>query len=150
MQLSSGEPNAGEQLAGRGEAAAAIPASLTDTTTPPMPKADGAALVSRDAPGQAMTAPLVQGGPPDPRLVAEARARGTERRVASPVDAIKSEVQARLAQTAKAQGSVGTVQSPSLEKPAEPAAAQDAAHKQAPSAPVVTNPPAGFSGKVEE
>ena len=37
MQLSSGEPNAGDQLAGRGDAAAAIPASLAGTMTAPMP-----------------------------------------------------------------------------------------------------------------
>ena len=105
-------------------------------------------------PAQALTAPQVQGGPPDPRLVAEARARGTERRAASPVDAIKAEVQAQLARVPKAPGSVGTVQSPPLERPAEPAAAQPAAQgaaqSQVPPAPKVANPPAGFSGKVEE
>jgi conjugal transfer pilus assembly protein TraV len=154
MQLSSGAPNAGDQLAGRSEAAAAIPASLTDTMTATMPKADGAALVSRDIPGQAMTAPQAQGGPPDPKLVAEARARGTERRAASPVDAIKAQVQAQLARVPKAPDSVGTVQSPPLERPAEPAAsqpaAQGAAQSQLPPAPKVANPPAGFSGKIEE
>jgi conjugal transfer pilus assembly protein TraV len=154
MQLSSGRPNAGDQLAGRGEATATIPASLTDTMTAPLPKADGAALVSWDVPGQAMTAPQAQGGPPDPRLVAEARARGAERRAASPVDAIKTQVQAQLARVPKTPGSAGTAQSPPPQKPAEPAAAQaaaqGAAQSQIPSAPVVTNPPAGFSGKVEE
>lgn len=154
MQLSSGRPNAVDQIAGRSEASAAIPAALADTVTAPMPRADDTAVASRDVPGPAMTTVEIPDGPPDSRLVAEARARGAERRAASPVDAIKSEVQARLAQTAKAQGSVGTVQSPSLENPAEPAAAQPAAqgaaHKQAPSVPVVTNPPAGFPGKVEE
>jgi conjugal transfer pilus assembly protein TraV len=154
MQLSSGAPNAGDQLAGRSEAAAAIPASLTDTMTAPMPKADDAALVSRDIPGQAMTAPQAQGGPPDPKLVSEARARGTERRAASPVDAIKAQVQAQLARVPKAPGSGGTVQSPPLERPAEPAAsqpaAQGAAQSQLPPAPKVANPPAGFSGKIEE
>ena len=154
MQLSSGAPNAGDQLAGRGEAAAAIPASLADTLTAPMPKADGAALVSRDLPGQALTAPQAQGGPPDPRLVAEARARGAERRAVSPVDAIKSEVQAQLARVPKAPGSGGSAQSPPLEGPPEPAAsqpaAQGAAQSQVPPAPKVANPPAGFSGKIEE
>jgi conjugal transfer pilus assembly protein TraV len=154
MQLSSGAPNAGDQLAGRSEAAAAIPASLTDTMTATMPKADGAALVSRDIPGQAMTAPQAQGGPPDPKLVSEARARGTERRASSPVDAIKAQVQAQLARVPKAPDSVGTVQSPPLERPAEPAAsqpaAQGAAQSQLPPAPKVANPPAGFSGKIEE
>lgn len=154
MQLSSGAPNAGDQLTGRSEAAAAIPASLTNTMIPPMPQADGAALVSRDVPGQALTASQAQGGPPDPRLVAEARARGTERRAASPVDAIKSEVQAQLARVPKAQDSAGTAQSPPPQKPAEPAAsqpaAQGAAQIQVSPAPKVANPPAGFSGKVEE
>ena len=154
MQLSSGEPNAGDKVVGRSEAAAAIPASLTDSMTAPMPRADGAALVSRDVPGQALTATQAQGGPPDPKLVAEARARGTERRAASPVDAIKAQVQAQLAQVPKVPGSVGTVQTPPLERPAEPAAAQPAApgaaQSQLPPAPKVANPPAGFSGKVEE
>ena len=154
MQLSSGEPNAGDKVVGRSEAAAAIPASLTDSMTAPMPRADGAALVSRDVPGQALTATQAQGGPPDPKLVAEARARGTERRAASPVDAIKAQVQAQLAQVPKVPGSVGTVQTPPLERPAEPAAAQPAApgaaQSQLPPAPKVSNPPAGFSGKIEE
>ncbi|MBA4353206.1 MAG: hypothetical protein C0409_00800 [Novosphingobium sp.] len=154
MQLSSGAPNAGDQVAGRSEAATAIPASRADTMTAPMPKADGAALVSRDIPGQAMTAPQAQGGPPDPKLVSEARARGTERRASSPVGAIKAQVQAQLAQVPKAPGSVGTVQSPPLERPAEPAAsrpaAQGAAQSQLPPALKVANPPAGFSGKIEE
>lgn len=154
MQLSSGAANAGDQLTGRSEAAAAIPASLTDTMTAPMAKADDAALVSRDVPGQAMTTAQGPSGPPDPRLVAEARARGAERRAASPVDTIKAEVQARLARVPKAQDSAGKAQSPPPQKPAEPAAAQaaaqGAAQSQISSAPVVTNPPAGFSGKVEE
>lgn len=154
MQLSSGAPNAGDQLAGRSEAAGAIPASLTDTMTAPMPGMNDTALVSGDVPCQVMTAPQAQGGPPDPRLVAEAQARGTERRAASPVDAIQSEVQAQLARVPKAPGSGGTVQSPPLERPAEPAAAQPAAQgaaqSQLPPAPKVANPPAGFSGKIEE
>lgn len=154
MQLSSGEPNAGDQLAGRGDAAAAIPASLAGTMTAPMPGMNDTAQEFRDAPTQALVASQVQGGPPDPRLVAEARARGTERRAASPVDAIKSEVQAQLARVPKASGSVGTVQSPPLEGPPEPAASQPAAQAAAQSqvspAPKVANPPAGFSGKIEE
>ena len=154
MQLSSGAPNAGDQLAGRSEAAAAIPASLAGNMTAPMPGMNDTAQEFRDAPTQALAAPKVQGGPPDPRLVAEARARGTERSAASPVDAIKSEVQARLARVPKAQDSVGTVQSPPLERPAEPAAAQPAepgaAQSQVSPAPKVANPPAGFSGRQEE
>lgn len=154
MQLSSGAPNAGDQVTGRSEAAAAIPASLAGTVTAPMPGVNDTALVSRDVTGQAMTAPQTQGGPPDPKLVSEARARGTERRASSPVDAIKAQVQAQLAQVPKAPGSVGTVQSPPLERPAEPAAAQPAAQgaaqSQLPPAPKAANPPAGFSGKIEE
>lgn len=150
MQLSSGEPNAGDQLAGRGDAAAAIPASLAGTMTAPMPGMNDTAQEFRDAPTQALVAPQVQGGPPDPRLVAEARARGTERRAASPVDAIKSEVQAQLARVPKAPVGGGTVQTPPLERPVEPAAAQPAAQTQVLPAPKVANPPAGFSGKVEE
>ena len=154
MQLSSGAPNAGDQVTDRGAAAVAIPASLSGTTPAPMPGVNDTALVSRDVPGQAMTAPQAQGEPPDPRLVAEARARGTERRAASPVDAIKAQVQAQLAQVPKAPRSDGTVQSPPLERPAEPAASQPAlqgaAQSQLPPAPKVSNPPAGFSGKIEE
>lgn len=154
MQLSSGAPNAGDQLAGRSDAAAAFPASLAGTMTAPMSEVNDIALVSRDVPGQALTAPQAQGGPPDPRLVAEARARGAERRAVSPVDAIKSEVQAQLARVPKAPGSGGTAQSPPLEGPPEPAASQPAAQAAAQSqvspAPKVANPPAGFSGKIEE
>lgn len=154
MQLSSGAPNAGDQVTGRSEAAAAIPASLAGNMTAPMPGVNDTALVSRDAPTQTLAAPQVQGGPPDPKLVSEARARGTERRASSPVDAIKSEVQAQLARVPKAPGSGGTVLSPLLERPAEPAAAQPAAQGPAQSqvspAPKVANPPAGFSGKIEE
>lgn len=154
MQLSLGAPDADDQVTGRSEAAAAIPAALTDTTLAPMPGLNDTALVSRDIPGQARTTLQAQGVPPDPRLVAEARARGAERRAASPVDAIKTQVQAQLARVPKTPGSAGTAQSPPPQKPAEPAAAQaaaqGAAQSQIPSAPVVTNPPAGFSGKVEE
>ena len=154
MQLTSGAPNAGDQLAGGGDAAAAIPASLAGTTPAPMPGVNETALVSGDGPSQAMTAPQAQGGPPDPRLVVEARARGTERSAASPVEAIKAQVQAQLARVPKAPGSSGTVQSPPLGRPADPAASQPAAQGAAQSqvlpAPKVANPPAGFSGKVEE
>lgn len=154
MQLSSGEPNAGDQLAGRSEAAAAIPASLAGTMTAPMPGADDTAQESRDAPGQTLTATQVQGGPPDPRLVAEARARGAARRAASPIDTIRAEVQAQLGRVPKAQGGVGTVGSSPPQKPAEPVdaqpAAQGAAQSRVPPAPTVTNLPAGFSGKIEE
>lgn len=150
MQLSSGAPNAGDQVTGRGDAAAAIPASLAATTPAPIPEMNDTAQEFRDAPTQALAAPQVQGGPPDPRLVAEARARGTERRAASPVDTIKAQVQAQLAQVPKPPGSGGTVQTPPLERPVEPAAAQPAAQTQVLPAPKVANPPAGFSGKVEE
>ncbi len=154
MQLSLGAPDADDQVTGRSEAAAAIPAAQTDTTLAPMPGPNDTALVSKDIPGQTMTALQAQGGPPDPRLVAEARAKGTERRVASPVDAIKAQVQAQLAQVPKPPGSSSTVQSPPLERPAEPAvsqpATQGAAQSQLPLAPEVANPPAGFSGRQEE
>lgn len=154
MQLSSGEPNAGDKVAGRSGAAAAIPASLAGTITAPMPGVNDTAQESRDASAQTLTATQVQGGPPDPKLIAEARARGAERRAASPVDTIRAEVQARLAQVPKAQDSAGTSQSPPPAKPPEPAAAQPAAHgaaqSQIPPAPKVANPPAGFSGKVED
>ena len=154
MQLSSGAPNAGDQVTGRGDAAAAIPASLAGTMTAPMPGMDDTVHAARDVPSQALTAPQAQGGPPDPKLVSEARARGTERRASSPVDAIKAQVQAQLARVPKAPGSVGTVQTPPLERPAEPAASQPAvqgaAQSQLPPAPKVANPPAGFSGRQEE
>ena len=150
MQLSSGAPNAGDQVTGRGDAAAAIPASLAGTMTAPMPGMDDTVHAARDVPSQALTVPQAQGGPPDPRLVAEARARGTERRAASPVDTIKAQVQAQLAQVPKPPGSGGTVQTPPLERPVEPATAQPAAQTQVLPAPKVANPPAGFSGRQEE
>jgi conjugal transfer pilus assembly protein TraV len=154
MQLSSGEPNAGDQLVGRSAAPAARPDTLVDAS--PLPSLPPAIAVPMavSATSQAMTATPAAAGPPDPRIVAEARARGPMRALPSPVDAIKAEVQARLAQTPKAPGSPGAVQ-PVLLATAAPAAAaqpaaQSAAQLPAPSAPAAPNPRAGFSGKVEE
>ena len=155
MQLSSGEPNAGDQLVGRSAAPAARPDTLVAAA--PLSSLPPAIAVPMavSASSQAMTATPAAAGPPDPRLVAEARARGPMRVLPSPVDAIKAEVQARLAQTPKAPGSPSAVQ-PALSATAAPAAAaaqpaaQSAAQLPAPSAPAAPNLPTGFSGKVEE
>lgn len=97
------------------------------------------------------------GALPDPRVVAEARAKGATRSAGSPIDAIRAEVEARLGAAPKsgqpsapspAQG--GTATKAGDAAPAEAkGATQGAAQAPAP-APIVANPPASFSGKVEE
>ena len=147
MQLSSGEPGAIEQIEGRKASIASEPAA----PSPALPAADlgqAHALDTRVSPAAPVAA-----GPPSPEAVAAARAKGAALQSGNAIEAIRAEVQGRLAQTAKASQAAPAV-------PPAPAtnAAQGAAHEAAPpaapkpaSAPVTpANAPAGFPGKVEE
>ena len=152
MQLSSGEPNLGEQVEGRAISLASASYAAKPTVT--SPPSDAAAVPEAD-PVQAVaaltaTAPPVPApaGPPSPDAVAAARAKGAALKAGNAIDAIRAEVQARLAQTAKAPG--GT--------PAMPVAPASTAQRVPPvSAPpaaattaVPANGPTGFPAKVEE
>lgn len=145
MQLSGSEPTAIDQIEGR-------TASLASATfTPPSSLPDAATLPSDMSP--APEAKPTPAGPPSPEAVAAARAKGAALKAGSAIDAIRAEVQSRLAQTAKVPGAVPPVAA------LAPDAAQGAAHnatpvdavKPAPAA--VTGPvnaPAAFPAKVEE
>lgn len=159
MQVSGSAPNAGDQLAGRSQAAALAPQA-----SPPALAADkagerGQTVAAATDPGPAanLVAPAsaIPSGLPDPRAVAEARAKVAAQRTASPLDAIKAEVQAKLAQTAKAPTgqAPGIVPAPAKAEDAAQPAAQRAALPSAapnPAQPLVVNPPATFSGKIGE
>ena len=145
MQLSGSEPTAIDQIEGR-------TASLESATfTPPSSLPDAATLPSDMSP--APEAKPASAGPPSPEAVAAARAKGAALKAGSAIDAIRAEVQSRLAQTAKAPVAVPPVGA------LAPNAAQAAAHNAAPvdavkPAPAaVTGPvnaPAAFPAKVEE
>lgn len=155
MQLSGGEPGQGEQASAHTEASPTASPSLA----PPQPKAIGEAP---PASGQnhsqlAKPADLIAGPPdqmPDPKAVAEARAKGAMRASSAPIDAIRAEVEERLGATPKAGQHPALPPAPGSvsAKPAEAAQpnAQSAAPSPASPAPLVANPPASFSGKVEE
>lgn len=144
MQLSSGEPNLGEQVEGRAVSLAS--AALAPVPGVPAPLIDGSAAPIAApivAPADAVPAAL-----PTPEAVAAARAKAAALKTGNAVDAIRAEVQARLAHTAKAPA-------PSAAKPtgpalggamAPPAAAPSAAAVEAKPA----NAPAAFPAKVEE
>lgn len=144
MQLSGSEPTAIDQIEGR-------TASLESATfTPPSSLPDAATLPSDMSP--APEAKPASAGPPSPEAVAAARAKGAALKAGSAIDAIRAEVQSRLAQTAKAPGAETPVAA------LTPNAAQGAAHNAAPAdavkpAPVTAAPvngPAAFPAKVEE
>ena len=125
MQLSSGEPNLGDQVEGR-----AI--SLASAAYSPAPAAPAPVSESAVAPvsAQVDTPP----SPPSPEAVAAARAKAAALKSGNAVDAIRAEVQARLAHTAKAPaGAVPTPASAAVNATAKPA-----------------NGPAAFPAKVEE
>lgn len=158
MQFSNGGPNIGEQLAGRSAAEAlggsvrAAPAVLAETK-PALGVPTGQPLAAHDLGAvQAPPPPAGPGGPPDPRLVAEARARGAARVAASPVEVIKAEVQARLGQSAKAPAvPAPTGQAPLPVEPRPGANTQgEAAPNSIAPAPGAANAPAAFSGRIEE
>lgn len=144
MQLSGSEPTAIDQIEGR-------TASLASAAFTPPSLPDAAILPSDVSPApETKPAPA---GPPSPEAVAAARAKGAALKAGSAIDAIRAEVQSRLAQTAKAPVAVPPVGA------LAPNAAQGAAHNAAPvdavkPAPAaVTGPvnaPAAFPAKVEE
>lgn len=143
MQLSGSEPTAIDQIEGRSASLAS--AALTPPSLP-----DAATLPSDMSPApEAKPAPA---GPPSSEAVAAARAKGAALKAGSAIDAIRAEVQSRLAQTAKAPGAVPPVGA------LAPNAAQDAAHLAAPTeaakptaaATAPVNAPAAFPAKVEE
>lgn len=98
MQLSSGEPNLGEQVEGRAVSLAS--AALTPVPGVPAPMADASAASLVDhgaAPADPAPAAL-----PTPEAIAAARAKAAALKSGNAVDVIRAEVQARLAHTAKA------------------------------------------------
>ena len=150
--------SSGEQGAARGQASTdSAPALTAQQAHPP---GDPQPAVRHEPgglgglPGQGAVPP---GAQPDPKVVEEARARGAARAAGSPIDAIRAEVEARLGGAAKSgQPSAPLlVQSGTATKPGDAATApaegatQGAAQAPAP-APMAANPPASFSGKVEE
>ena len=156
MQLSGG--GSGEQGTVQGQATPDAAAPLA--AQPAHPVSDPPTAGSREPGGQAglpgQIAPP-SGALPDPRVVAEARVKGAASSAGSPVDAIRAEVEAKLGGTAK--GGQPSAPSPAQgggaakAGDAAPAAAQGATQgaAQAPApAPTAANPPASFSGKVEE
>lgn len=90
------------------------------------------------------------GAMPDPKVVAEARAKGAARGASTPVDAIRAEVEARLGATPKADQPAAATPQQSGAAPKPASGTEPAPHVPAASAPLATNPPASFSGKVEE
>lgn len=155
MQLSAGEPEAIDRASAQGMAPGTASPVLSAST--------------EDVPG----APAPAAGPqhgmlPDPKVVAEARAKGATRAAASPLDAIKAEVAGRLGAKPgrlppTAPSAPGTA-APNAAAPdadnhpghsaeTAPVAGQDARSSNATSPaqqPVVTNPPATFPGRIEE
>lgn len=156
MQLSGA--SSGEQGAAQAQADADAAAPLAAQQA--NPPGDPQSAVSHKPDEQAgLPGPgaVPSGALPDPRVVAEARAKGAARSAGSPVDAIRAEVEARLGGATKAgqPSAPSPVQGGTAAKPgdAEPAAAQGATQgaAQAPfPTPTAANPPASFSGKVEE
>lgn len=140
MQLSSGEPNLGEQVEGRAVSLAS--AALTPVPGVPAPMTNASAA-SIGAPADPAPAAL-----PTPEAIAAARAKAAALKSGNAVDVIRAEVQARLAHTAKAPipsaaKSTGSARSGAI---APPAAAPSAAAGEVTPA----NAPAAFPAKVEE
>lgn len=140
-------------------AVAPTPVLATSGTGPSIPEASAAMPAGSVEPTLAASG-LAPAGPPDPRVVAAARARGTAARTANPIDAIKAEVDARLGQSAKAPGglmaSPGLAASPADVQPAEGTAEQAASRPKGASQPPATgeatsiNPPASFPAVEED
>jgi conjugal transfer pilus assembly protein TraV len=155
MQLSAGEPGAIDRASAQGIA--------PGTASPRLGASTG------DVPGEPAPAAGPQHVlPPDPKVVAEARAKGATRAAASPLDAIKAEVAARLGAKPgilpKAPTSAPGTAAPNAAAPdgdnhpsqtaeTAPMAGQDApSSNSTPPAqqPVITNPPATFPGRIED
>lgn len=155
MQLTAGEQGSVDHASLQG---------IAPSTTRPGPAASTADLPGEPAPAAGSQHVL----PPDPKVMAEARAKGATPAAASPLDAIKAEVAARL--SAKP-GSLPQAPPSAPGTAASNAAAPDGgnharqtaetapmAGQDAPSSnvtppaqqPVITNPPATFPGRIEE
>ena len=134
MQLSSGEPNLGDQVEGR-----AISLASTAYSPPPVASAAVSESAASPAPAPVDTPP----SPPSPEAVAAARAKAAALKSGNAVDAIRAEVQARLAHTAKAPVGAVPVSAAPIAVPAAVATPASAAAKPA-------NGPAAFPAKVEE
>ncbi len=140
MQLSSGEPNLGDQVEGRAVTLAS--AAYSPATAAPAPVSESAispVSAPADPPPTA---------PPSPEAVAAARAKAAALKSGNAVDAIRAEVQARLAHSAKAQA--GAVPAPAAPASAAPIAGTTAAATPAPATSKPANGPAAFPAKVEE
>lgn len=140
MELSSGEPNIGEQVEGRA-------VSLASAAFAPTPVV--AAPIAQDSPPSlAMPSDASPAEPPRPEAVAAARAKGAALQSGNAIDAIRAEVQARLARTAKAPATATAA--PTAPTATAPVPAPAAASIPAPSTAKPTNGPAAFPAKVEE
>lgn len=142
MELSSGEPNIGEQVEGRA-------VGLASAAFVPTPLA--AAPIAQDAPSptpKAMDATLA--GTPRPEAVAAARAKGAALQSGNPIEAIQAQVQARLAPTAKAHAPAAAVPAAPTGAVPAPAPASGSAASPAPTSIKPANGPAAFPAKVEE
>lgn len=142
MELSSGEPNIGEQVEGRAVSLAS--AAFVPTPVPVAPIAQDAGSPTPKAVDAAPAAP------PRPEAVAAARAKGAALQSGNPIEAIQAQVQARLAPTAKAHTpAAAAAAAPTGAVPA-PAPASVSAVNAAPTATKPANGPAAFPAKVEE
>jgi len=154
MQLSSGEPSAVDQIEGR--TASLASAALTP---PPLP----VAAAPNEAPTVSSAAPVpnpAAAGLPNPEAVVAARAKGAALKAGNAIEAIRAEVQGRLAQTAKTPVMVPVSSTPTPPATVVPATslAQGAPHDAAPAtvagaAKAVAKPanaPASFPARVEE
>lgn len=195
MEMSLGEANAGAQALARSEQPArAVPgpdapatveantqtSDIRSRRTAAQSAGAGLAASANPSPsaavvGSAPAAPTTglaqstSAGPPDPAVVAAVRARGNAQATsgtASPIDAIRAEVQARLAATAKAPPNAGTTPPSGLLSPSsvptgpgsgttspapdsgKSAVPQTAAQPSRPAPPA--NPPAAMPGTIEE
>lgn len=144
MQLSGAAPTSALAAPGSGPSIPEMPAAMSAGPHDPAP------AVSALAPA----------GPPDPRVVAAARARSNAARTANPIDAIKTEVDARLGQTAKAPGGLPVAREPAVSpmgaQPTSSSAPQTESGPASPAQPSVpgeqtaTNPPASFPAVEED
>lgn len=142
MELTSGEPNIGEQVEGRAVSLAS--AAFVPTPVPVAPIAQDAGSPTPKAVDAAPS------GPPRPEAVAAARAKGAALQSGNAIEAIQAQVQARLAPTAKAHAPAAAAAAAHTGAVPAPAPASASAVSAAPAATKPTNGPAAFPAKVEE
>lgn len=149
MALTSGERGAAEAIAGRKALGARDPSASSEGPG----RVDPAQQLAGAGSEVASTAP------PDPRAVAEARARGLARppgtAPVNPLDTIRAQVAATLAGPPKGAAAQPVPAGQQPVEPAKPVPAQEELAKPAAAvapgaAPVVANPPAAFSPRIEE